>query len=835
MSVSTVNSKEPLVHFSQYITEMKHLATPEELEQIETFNTIANRIEQKKTSIPNLEQIEKQVKQSLCKIETALLKQIDIISLHTTQISSLVQEKSEENNFLLRQVLDVAACQEFFQNQLSTRFEEFKNEMQINVHSPMNLAKDLHPSSDQVNGCLDGNTEIAKNSKNQPKKNKDSVSSTLHQKANDGDMNKNKHLKTAPNASAVPGSPELAKAKNKRDNIPKGLEENLFYADTTVKKTAIPTVITDPHTGQTSVKMEIKEYQAENDFLFQPSKSARKRMRKRKKNDAIRASCEIVIHNLEESIYDVKGELFWISEAKKFIKFTEEFSQVHLGEEEGIDLELGDIVKANRILSWTGKHDSNNPLPLVVQFKDELVTNAVKKAMFAAGCFHRRVHVKRGKFRRTGNKKTDLENAKIIKNLPYGRPSSTKAERELARKKKEYQASLDFQKKQTFQEYKQEREVDFALINEKYTIIDKDGSKDIIKKPKTSSKINKVEEPVLYFINDLVRVVCDFDGKEHEVKVIKPLGKPNMYKILVLGHGIKENKDCTFFKKSNGEEAKKLKLQFNKKREEDEKKSKEFLNQLSNELSNKDPNTAQGGKDINEEIGVKSKISIESSPKSETANLKDPVRKKEEVFDGKNDQAQVSENLNTKGDLSEINNSFSDNPAEDKGNESLESDSFLVATNYDEINELNHSGRIDTKIDNSHSQKGLSNDKIGIENDQAIQLTDFEQSELELEYFSGQEDQDLDITEEIINDKTINFKHDGSDVDIDSDFKTLPEAEKLVRENYVSGLHSPNLNISQYELSAFENQINSNQTPVSSRSTNQYLDKVCVNAAENIL
>ena len=49
-------------------------------------------------------------------------------------------------------------------------------------------------------------------------------------------------------------------------------------------------------------------------------------MRKRRITDAKRAKSEVVIYGLEETIYEDDNELYWLSEAKKFIKFTEELS-----------------------------------------------------------------------------------------------------------------------------------------------------------------------------------------------------------------------------------------------------------------------------------------------------------------------------------------------------------------------------------------------------------------------------------------------------------------------------------------------------------------------------
>ena len=224
---------------------------------------------------------------------------------------------------------------------------------------------------------------------------------------------------------------------------------------------------------------------------------------------------------------------------------------------------------------WTGKHDENNPLPMVVQLKDEDTANAVLRAMFAAGCYNRQVHVKRGKYKKTGDKKTDKEKDDAIEKLKgcYGRPSTTKAERDAARKKKEYLASQVFQKKKTFQEFKQEREVKFANIRAKYTIDKTNGTKDLIKKPKISSKNNpgtgneadENDEELIenfnplthnWYIGDYCRVVCDFDGLVHEAKIKKQYRyDPNVLKVLILGYGIREVKNVNIFEQSRGQKA----------------------------------------------------------------------------------------------------------------------------------------------------------------------------------------------------------------------------------------------------------------------------------------
>ena len=353
---------------------------------------------------------------------------------------------------------------------------------------------------------------------------------------------KNKR-KPAPNAERVPGSPESSRIKNKeefRDNIPTNLEKNEFWADNShsqMIKTRIPTVIKDPKTGRETVMVEEHEFEASDDYHYQPSKNAKKRMKKRRLADEQRAKNEVVIHGLKETIYEDDDELYWRSEANKVIKFSEELSPDYLGED-GLEITLEDINVTNRIFVWTGKHDENNPLPMVVQLKDEDTANAMLRSMYAAGCHNRRVHVKRGKFKKTGDKETDKAKEAEIKKLKgcYGRPSTTKGQRDAARKKKEYLASQEFNKKKSFQEFKQEREVNFVNIRSKYTIKKSNGTRELVKKPKTNHRNNtgtgsegdgseedyeNDEDSAEWCIGDYCRVVCDFDGLVHEAKIMK--------------------------------------------------------------------------------------------------------------------------------------------------------------------------------------------------------------------------------------------------------------------------------------------------------------------------
>ena len=501
--MTTPNPNDLAVQMAQYLAKVKETATPEDCAKIDACAEVVNKIEQSKTIPKNeikiIEQIISQhVKEVFKKFETTVIKQTEIFGNYTATllsqlfdhhgigVCSFMNEKYEDIRAHFNQVESIVTGQEFFQKQILDQFKELRNEREhisgkdYTDHSPMDLSKDAYPSPDQdSNGCLDGDSNdqvqmnIIKEIKETAKKHGPvkTNSSTLHHKANQGDMNKS-NIKTAPNSEQVPGSPESARVKNKnRDNIPHiNLEKNEFWADPQMVKGRVPIVITDPSTGRESVKIEEHEFEAANDQNYRPSKSVKKRMRKRQISDERRARCEVVVHGLKETIDEDNSKLYWLSEAEKFIDFTDELSPDYL-EKDGIELRLEDIEVTNRILVWTGKHDENNPLPMVVQLKDENTANAVKKAMFAAGCYNCRVHVKRGKYKKTGDNKTDKQKAEIIESLKgcCGRPSTTKAERDAAKRKKEYLASQDFQKKLTFQELKERKEVKFAYIRANYT------------------------------------------------------------------------------------------------------------------------------------------------------------------------------------------------------------------------------------------------------------------------------------------------------------------------------------------------------------------------------
>ena len=152
----------------------------------------------------------------------------------------------------------------------------------------------------------------------------------------------------------------------------------------------------------------------------------------------------------------------------------------------------------------------------------------------------------------------------------YGRPSTTKGQRDAARKKKEYLASQEFNKKKSFQEFKQEREVNFVNIRSKYTIKKSNGTRELVKKPKTNHRNNtgtgsegdesedneNDEDSAEWCIGDYCRVVCDFDGLVHEAKIIKQYQYDlDVFKVQILGYGNREVKNLNIFQKTRGKKA----------------------------------------------------------------------------------------------------------------------------------------------------------------------------------------------------------------------------------------------------------------------------------------
>ena len=62
-------------------------------------------------------------------------------------------------------------------------------------------------------------------------------------------------------------------------------------------------------------------------------------------------------------------------------------------------------------------------------------------------------------------------------------------------------------------------------------------------------------------VDDYCRALCDFDGQEHELQIIKqnPTIK-EVFRVLVLGYGHKEIKNCNVLQQSRGENARKIQI-----------------------------------------------------------------------------------------------------------------------------------------------------------------------------------------------------------------------------------------------------------------------------------
>ena len=260
--MATPNPNDLAAQTAQYLAKVKEIATPEDCAKIDACAEVMNKIEQSRM-IPNneikiIEQIISQhVKEAFTKLEAAVVKQTEIIGSYTSQlldqflrhhgigVCSFMNEKYEDIRIHFNQIESIVTGQEFFQKQILDQVKELRNEREhisstdYTDQPPMDLSKDVYPSPDQdSNGCLDGESNEIKNDqiqmnilkeiKETAKKPVKSNSSTLHHKANQGDMNKSSNTKTAPNAEQVPGSPESAMVKNRnriRDYIPRNLEK----------------------------------------------------------------------------------------------------------------------------------------------------------------------------------------------------------------------------------------------------------------------------------------------------------------------------------------------------------------------------------------------------------------------------------------------------------------------------------------------------------------------------------------------------------------------------------------------------------------------------------
>ena len=81
---------------------------------------------------------------------------------------------------------------------------------------------------------------------------------------------------------------------------------------------------------------------------------------------------------------------------------------------------------------------------------------------------------------------------------------------------------------------------------------------------KTDEKVdaNKDNPAKEWWIGEFSRVLCEFDGQEHEVEILSQHpSNPEVFRVQVLGYGHKEVKNHTLLKESFGEPARKAQIE----------------------------------------------------------------------------------------------------------------------------------------------------------------------------------------------------------------------------------------------------------------------------------
>ena len=374
-----------------------------------------------------------------------------------------INHGAESNSSLILQKADkINGAVEFVKNDMGTLWAKFDEQLQYmktkknvfpdNIHATTFAGKE--PKQTNRDSFFEKNTTL-QNDANMPK-----------------NKNKNKNNKKASNEETIPGTAENAAAKNQKSQETAQPGKKL--------KISIVDDLVNP--GETYVQTEFQDINPDEDWQTPKSKNMKRKLRKRRKTDKMRAQAEVLLHGVETTRYN-DGESFHVNEAMKAVEFLEEISKLSLGSD-GIDIKIGDIVKSNRLDLWAGQDKFK---PMVVQFVDIETANAVMKTMKIAGYLNKRTHVNRGIYRRTGDKRKNKENQEIIKTKSdcYGTPSSTKAERELYRKKKLYKKTPEFIEKTKYQDRKKEREVNYADIAKKYDLIREEGKGKLVEKPST--------------------------------------------------------------------------------------------------------------------------------------------------------------------------------------------------------------------------------------------------------------------------------------------------------------------------------------------------------------
>jgi len=89
----------------------------------------------------------------------------------------------------------------------------------------------------------------------------------------------------------------------------------------------------------------------------------------------------------------------------------------------------------------------------------------------------------------------------------------------------------------------------------------KEAPKDDNNNKKMVQNGNNILENKEWQVDDYCRAICDFDGQEHELQIIKqnPTNK-EVFRVVVLGYGHKEIKNCNVLQQSRGENARKIQI-----------------------------------------------------------------------------------------------------------------------------------------------------------------------------------------------------------------------------------------------------------------------------------
>ena len=245
-TVSFSENQEFQEQMAEYFAEIREKLSPDDRAKIDACTDIIDKQvapdpdPEIRTRIQNSEFriiddiISQNVNRACSKVETAVIQQAERLGIHSAQqfqyhgngICAFILKKHEETCGLINQVETIVSSHEFFQKQITDQIREINEEIkQLRASPPhlipMDSSRDELPSPDQdSNGCLDGNknirdeqAKVLKEIKETANQHDAEASSTLHNKANDGDMNKLRKKKSAPNAEQIPGSPESAKTK----------------------------------------------------------------------------------------------------------------------------------------------------------------------------------------------------------------------------------------------------------------------------------------------------------------------------------------------------------------------------------------------------------------------------------------------------------------------------------------------------------------------------------------------------------------------------------------------------------------------------------------------